>query len=73
MSTFNPTNTVEIRIPSEDAARPFLTGFTISLIAKGKICLVIILNFEFIYVSGCLNIYDAFLQVVRPEIDLDRD
>lgn len=71
MSTFNLTNTIEIRIPSEVAARPFFIGFTISLIVKCKICLVIILNFEFVYISGCLNVYDTFLQVVRPEIDLD--
>lgn len=72
MSTFNPTNTVKTKIPYAEGEHVFLVGFTSGLNVSSRVCLVIVLNSEFTYMSGCLNIYDT-LQVVRPEAVLDRN
>lgn len=69
MSTFDPINTEETRIPYEETAQPFLIGFITGLIVESRICLLIILNLELSYMSQYLNIYDTFLQVLGPEID----
>lgn len=69
MSTFDPKNAAETKIPYEETAQPFLIGFTVGLITNllGK-------HFKFgiqLYVRLLKHLFTyKLLQVVRPEIDL---